>query len=91
MLDNRKIEELEELGAAFTSVEDAAVILQSDPVLLRNAIDDSNTPEHAAYHRGRLMSEFDTRKSIVQMAKAGSSPAQVLALNLIRKLKMEYA
>ncbi len=86
-----QLEHLEELGAAFTSVEDAAVILQVDENELRVQLADSKSPAHQHYHRGRLKSEFETRQSIVNMAKQGSSPAQVMAMKLIKDLKMNDA
>lgn len=91
LLEIEQLEQLEELGAAFTTVEDAAVILQVDVVELGMRIGTKTTAEHQYYHRGRLKSEFETRQSIVSQAKQGSSPAQVLAMRLINELKMDHA
>ena len=91
MLNKEQLEQLEELGAAFTSIEDAAVILQVNYVNLGTRIACKESEEHQHYHRGRLKSEFETRQSIVNQAKQGSSPAQVLAMRLINDLKMDHA
>lgn len=90
-MTEEQLDQLEELGAAFTSIEDAAVILQIDALELGMQINAKHTPQHQAYHRGRLRSEFETRQSIVNMAKQGSSPAQVMAMKLIKDLKMNDA
>jgi hypothetical protein len=90
-MSEEQLQQLEDLGAAFTSIEDAAIILQVDPGELGMQIFDKHTPQHQAYHRGRLLSEFETRQSIVSMAKQGSSPAQVMAMKLIKDLKMDDA
>lgn len=91
MLSEQQLIQLEELAAAFTSVEDAAIILQVGFDALNRAVFDVHTPEHSAYNRGRLLNEYEVRQSIVNQAKQRSSPAQVLAMKLINELKMSNA
>lgn len=91
MLDPEKLTELEELGGVFFTLEEAAVILQVDADKLKEVVGNHSTPEHQSYHRGRLKAEFETRKAIVKQAKDGSNPAQVLAMSLIKKMKMSDA
>jgi hypothetical protein len=40
-----------------------------------------------AYESGFLQGEVDLRRGILKMAKAGSSPAQTMALDLLNKAK----
>lgn len=91
MLNEEQLEQLKEFGAAFTNLADAAMILEVDEFELRMAVSKTKTPEHQAYHGGRLQSEFETRQAIVKQATAGSSPAQVLAMKLINELNMNDA
>jgi len=91
MLNSEELKELEALAGAFLNLDEAAVILQCDATKLKELVAMTDSPEHEHYERGRLLSEYETRKAIIDQAKAGSSPAQVLAMGLIKKLNMHDA
>jgi hypothetical protein len=67
-------QETERLGGLMFSREEVNVILHGE--------DDS-------YLRGRLMAEAEIRQSIMDLAKAGSSPAQALAMKLIEDARIK--
>ena len=68
--------ELEHLGSLMFSREEASIIL-----------DGGDDP----YLRGRLKCEAEVRKSIMELAKAGSSPAQAMAMRLIENARIQEA
>lgn len=89
MLTKNKLKELERLATLFFTIKQAAVILQVKHKLLRSRIEIEDTPESQAYNRGLLKSEFEVREKIIEMAKRGSSKAQLSALEMIQNVKLE--
>lgn len=90
-LEKEQLEELERLGGLFFAPEKVAIILQVDKRMLQEAIREEGTLEHQAYWRGFLQSEAEIRQGVLELAKNGSSPAQVMAKELIQEAKMEAA
>jgi hypothetical protein len=83
-ISNENKAQIEELGGCFFTPEDIAIILQLDLTEfngVRFQEDDFRIP----YQRGKLLKEAEIRKAILKMAVAGSSPAQMLAKELIDK------
>lgn len=76
MENSELIELAEQCGRAHMSKEDTDIILGTEPV-------DMSDTEHA-YTKGRLLSEMRVRLSIMEQAQNGSSPAQALAMDIIR-------
>lgn len=77
-------QQIEELGGYFFTPDDIAIILQLDLSEFKGVrfeMDDFRIP----YQRGKLLKEAEIRKAILKMAAAGSSPAQILAKELIDK------
>jgi hypothetical protein len=50
---------------------------------------DQESDFYKAYYKGRLQSEYDLRKSVVKLAKSGSSPAQTMAMDMLNKSKLK--
>lgn len=42
-----------------------------------------------AFYAGRLQSELELRRSIIKLAKSGSSPAQTMAMDMLNKSKLK--
>lgn len=80
--DHKK--QIEELGACFFTPEDIAIILQLDLAEF-NGIRFQQDDFRVHYQRGKLLKEAELRKAILKMAIAGSSPAQMMAKELIEK------
>ena len=74
------LEKVEELAKLFFTEEQIELILKSD-----SEIEDFDT----AFKKGRLLSEYEVRKTIFKMATQGSSPAQKEWLQIMREVKIE--
>lgn len=90
-LTNEELLELESLGSAFMDANECAILLQVDADEFKELLADETTEVHQYYHKGRLASVYKTRASIVRQAADGSSPAQALALELIKRIDMRHA
>jgi hypothetical protein len=64
-----------------------ALALEVDPEKLSAAIDNPKTNAHKAFFSGQLETEAKIRKSVIQLAIAGSAPAQALADKYIENFK----
>lgn len=82
-LTNEQLKQFEELGETQFSIEDCAIILGCDPIKLTDEVK-NKTPIGRHYEKGRLSAEGAVRKSILQQAKQGSSPAQKQILEIIK-------
>lgn len=81
------IELCEELAHLFFTPREIAMMMQIDFGILQSQIDENAGPLYEAFQRGRLQSEKELREGILQLAKAGSSPAQTMAMDLLNKSK----
>jgi hypothetical protein len=80
--------EIEELSSVFFNANEIATIMMLHPAEFDNARlkeDDFNLP----FMRGRLKKEAEIRKSIINLAVNGSSPAQILAVQIIEKSELK--
>ena len=76
--------EIEELSSVFFNANEIVTIMMLNPDEFdyqRLKQDDFNLP----FMRGRLKKEAEIRKSIINLAVNGSSPAQILAVQIIEK------
>jgi len=89
MLTEDQLRELEELGKLFFAIGQCAIILQIDGKKLKEKIDDAESAEHHRYWKGYLQSEAEVRKSIIDVAKRGSAPAQSLVTKIIDNSKVD--
>ena len=82
--ESRKLAELQ-----FTPAEIAMIlgVNTKQYVLLCRTPD---TPEHDRYHGGRLTTEIKLRKSIIDLALQGSSPAQTLVKKFLEERNAKY-
>lgn len=79
--------EVVNLAALFFSPREISVMLELDPREVNEQLDAGEGPFYRAFQQGRLQSEVDLRRSIMQLARAGSSPAQTMAMNLFKESK----
>lgn len=75
---------IEELASYFFTPQEIALMIEANP----DGIMD-NEDFFRAFQKGRLQNEMELRKSIIKLAKAGSSPAQTMALDLLNKSKLK--
>ena len=90
-LNDEKLIELEQLGSVATSYEDCAIILELPIEQFKISMKDVFSIPAKTYQRGFLKAEFEIKKSIFNMAKNGSGPAQQLAMKLIEEIKINKA
>ncbi len=83
------LQQIEALAALFFTPKEIAVMLEIKQKEMAEAIDDEDNDVYRAFQGGRLQSEADLRKSIVKLAKSGSSPAQTMSLDLLTKSKIK--
>jgi hypothetical protein len=80
VLSEEQIKEVEALAELFFSPEEIQLI---------SGVQAEDPDFKKAYQRGNLKSEAEIRKSIIQLAKDGSSPAQTLAWKMVEINKRE--
>lgn len=76
-----------EYASLFFSKEEVMIIMEFDPELFDDIA--ANKEFDVAYKRGKLKSEAKVRKSIMDLAVNGSSPAQTQAMEFIEKSKLD--
>lgn len=64
--------EIQRLAALFVPISDIAVILELDPMELRERIADPDSPESIAYRRGKAMAKVRIRAQEMELAACGS-------------------
>lgn len=89
MIDENVLIALEDCGMCLFSIKDTALIIGWKYTELKRAMNDFESDAYKAYMRGRLKNEMEIRKSIMGMAKAGSTQAHQLYLELVKNLNME--
>lgn len=87
--NDEQLKQIEELAAVFFSPQQIAVFLQLEKEFVISEIKTEGKPAHMAYQKGLMQSEWELRKSVLSLAKAGSSPAQAMALDLLSKNKLK--
>lgn len=81
---------IEELASYFFTPREIAVMVEVNPEDFIYAIEHAEGSQIAtAFLKGRLQNEMELRKSIIKLAKAGSSPAQTMSLDLLNKSRVK--
>jgi hypothetical protein len=86
-LSNDQLAELESLASYLFSPDEIAIVLDVDADQLEDELLDETSTIYRAYQRGKLKSKLELRKSILTLAKQGSSPAQTLAMRILEDLE----
>ena len=76
--------QIEEYGGLFWSLRKIAIVIEVEYSLLKASFEDEGII-YKRYMKGLLISELQLRKSIFEHAKAGSSPAQQMAIKMMRE------
>lgn len=82
-----ELAEVERLSALFFTPREISLMLELDIRQINDQLDQKEGNFYCAFLKGRLQNEVDLRKAILQLAKAGSSPAQTMAMDLLNKSK----
>ncbi len=87
-LTEEQLVEVEQFAAAFMKPYEIAIIMELGPMFIA-AIEDPCTAVSQAYQKGFLSSKYQVNRKIVDLAKAGSSPAQAMANKLIQDIEFD--
>jgi hypothetical protein len=88
-LTNDDLAEVKKLSAVFFTPKEIADILEVERTAFVDACNDDTTDVYEAFTGGLLLSEYEIRTSVLKLAKAGSSPAQAMALDLLKKVRVK--
>lgn len=80
---------VEEIASYFFTYQEIATMLELIPSEVEVSMKSSTGAFYEAFQRGRLQSEMELRKSIIKLARAGSSPAQTMVLDLLNKSRLK--
>lgn len=81
--NEEQLSQMEEYAAALLSVAETAVLLgltseQADE-FAEHIKNHRDSPEYIAFNRGRLLTKFELRRKVIDLAKRGSPAAQPIA------------
>lgn len=82
-----ELAEVESLAGLFFSPREISLMLELPLPEILEQLDINDGNFYRAFQKGRLQNEVDLRKAIMQLARAGSSPAQTMAMDLLNKSK----
>jgi hypothetical protein len=88
-ITDEDLAEIKNLAAVFYSPKEIAMIRDYDIALFVDECNAEGTKCYQAYYGGMLQSEYELRTSIVKLAKAGSSPAQTMSMDLLKQSKVK--
>ena len=88
-ITEEQYKEIEKWASVFYSVEDVALIMQFDKKEFINEYNDKNSEVYKTFKRSRLKQKGELILSVFNQAKAGSGPAQTLALKLIKNFELD--
>lgn len=89
-LSQQQIDLLNQCGQLLLPPNDVARLLQVHDDVVALMLKDTGSEGFNAYHSGRLETELALRASILKYAKAGSSPAQTMAKQMLDSLKSYF-
>jgi hypothetical protein len=81
--------QVQELAGAFFTPKEIALIMDFPVEQFANDCQIECNKVARAYLAGKLKKEFEVRKSIIQLATSGSSPAQAMSLELIKQANLK--
>jgi hypothetical protein len=81
--------EITTLAELFFTPDEIALMLEIDRAVMIDQLENNDSEIYRAFQTGRLQSEMELRKSIVKLAKSGSSPAQTMAMDMLTKSKLK--
>ena len=83
-LTEEEVQQITDLSSLFFTPREIAIMMQLDPAAFVMAVSNESTKEYIAFYSGRLQSEVDLRRSIIKLAKSGSSPAQTMSMDMMK-------
>lgn len=81
-LSDELLLEIQEMASLFFSPETIAQVIGIEKDRFVEMLSQASHPVAQAFHKGAIMSEVELRRSVIKLAKQGSSPAQTLSMKL---------
>lgn len=88
-ITSEDLKQITALAALFFTPKQVAVMLEIREDFMLNEMDHEDSSTYRAFQSGWLQGEVDLRTSIMRNVKAGSSPAQTMALDLLNKSRIK--
>lgn len=83
------LDRVEELAAALLPPFEIAILMDIHPecrdLFVQVCKSHKASPLYAAYHKGKLTTKLELRKTVIKLAKAGSPAAEPLAEKFIKE------
>lgn len=89
-LTTEQLSAIEEYAYNLVPIPVMAVMLEVEPLGLREAIADTASAAHRAYYKGYGRMLLETRQSIIRSAHNGSNPAQMALLQFLREFESDH-
>lgn len=88
-LTDEQLLQVEEMAAALLPSDEIGILLNLS-AKERNSFNEivkthTSSPVYMAFHRGRLTTKFELRKTVIKLAKHGSPAAEPIAEKYIRE------
>jgi hypothetical protein len=81
-LSKEILAEIEDQASLFMTPDKIAIVIDIPFPQFKDMLLDPKHPAARAFRRGSLKSEIELRRSVIDLANRGSSPAQTLAVKL---------
>ncbi|WP_075317354.1 hypothetical protein [Bacteroides togonis] len=82
-LSDEQLQQVEEMAAALLPPSEIAILIRIDAdqrdLFCEICKNYTTSDIYTAYHRGRLQTKYELRKTVIKLAKAGSPAAEPLA------------
>lgn len=81
-LNDEQLQQVQEMAAALMPPSEIAILMDfaadERGTFIEICRNHTASPIYAAYHRGRLQTKYELRKTVIRLAKAGSPAAEPL-------------
>jgi hypothetical protein len=85
-----QLKEIEAFAGKLMAGEEIAIILCIDESEFLQQLQNKDTDAAKAFLRGLLRTKAELNESILKLAKQGSSPAQTLALKMVKDAEVKH-
>jgi hypothetical protein len=79
ILNQKQLDLIEEYSGLFLNMEEISILLDVEYDSFRRTANNKKTDIYRAYMRGRTNAKLEIRRNVIDLAKAGSPQAEVLA------------
>lgn len=88
-ITDAELQEIQNMAAVFFTPGQIAQVMELDAKVFEEECNTAGNKFYDAFAGARLKSEYELRWSIVKLAKSGSSPAQTMALEMVKNSQLK--